>query len=286
MQDLSEVPKSFVTFLICFVSETKRSVPMAINVEQHGDSIRVVPLYVPDEIKAVAHAAPGTPPPDLTYRNGPLLSSVQVFTVFWGQAWQQAPLSDLITQLNNYFDYILTSSLIDQLAEYNTSTQTISHGSRAGTATVTTPAPRHSATDSAVQRMLQTEIANNAAFVQPTANTLYFVYLPPGVVSVMGGSRSCQAYCGYHNDINNGQIYYAVMPYPGCGGCTGNLSAFEALTSTSSHELCEAITDPIPGLGWYDDANGEIGDICAWQTKQVGNYTVQQEWSDKAKACI
>lgn len=28
------------------------------------------------------------------------------------------------------------------------------------------------------------------------------------------GCRSCQAFCGYHNDIA-GRIYYAVMPYPG-----------------------------------------------------------------------
>ena len=67
------------------------------------------------------------------------------------------------------------------------------------------------------------------------------------------------------------------MPYPGCLGCTGNLAPLDALTSTSSHELCEAITDPIPGQGWYDDANGEIGDICAWKTKQLGAYTVQME---------
>jgi hypothetical protein len=46
-------------------------------------------------------------------------------------------------------------------------------------------------------------------------------------------------------------------------------NAIDALTSTSSHELCEAITDPIPGQGWYDDANGEIGDICAWKSKNL-----------------
>jgi hypothetical protein len=50
---------------------------------------------------------------------------------------------------------------------------------------------------------------------------------------------------------------------------------FAALTSTSSHELCVAITDPMPGQGCYDDANGEIGDICAWKNKQVGKDTVQ-----------
>src|SRR5215831_19999915 len=132
--------------------------------------------------------------------------------------------------------------------------------------------------------MLQHEIATNSAFPQPTANTLYFVYLPTGVRVVQGGGSSCQAFCGYHSDIA-GQIFYAAMPYPSCQGCTGGLSPFDALTSTSSHELCEAITDPIPGRGWYDAVHGEIGDICAWHFKKIGAYNVQLEWSNKAGKC-
>jgi hypothetical protein len=75
------------------------------------------------------------------------------------------------------------------------------------------------------------------------------------------------------------------MPFPDCSGCQGSLALFDAIISTSSHELCEAITDPIPGEGWYDNANGEIGDICAWQTKTVGQYTVQLEWSNSSGFC-
>ena len=76
------------------------------------------------------------------------------------------------------------------------------------------------------------------------------------------------------------------MPYANCNGCLGGLSVIDALTGTSSHELCEAITDPIPGRGWYDDVHGEIGDICAWQLKRLGAYNVQLEWSNKANSCI
>ena len=76
------------------------------------------------------------------------------------------------------------------------------------------------------------------------------------------------------------------MPYPGCAGCEGGLAIPAALTSTSSHELCEAITDPVPGAGWYDDNNGEIGDICAWKTKTLGKFVVQLEWSNAADSCV
>jgi len=104
------------------------------------------------------------------------------------------------------------------------------------------------------------------------------------IVSIMGGNKSCQNYCGYHNHV--GKVYYAVMPYPTCNGCLGGMTAFDALTGTSSHELCEAITDPVPGSGWYDNANGEIGDICAWNFKKVAGYTVQLEWSNAQGKCV
>jgi hypothetical protein len=200
----------------------------------HGDPIRVVPLNVPQEL--IGDKTAPAIAPQLTYRNGALIKNVEIFTIFWGTGWQQAPASSLITQINEFFDYIVTSPLIDQLAEYNVPGQSIGHGSMAGTMSITAPPLRGSVSDAAIQHMLQ--------------------------------------------------IFYAVMPYPGCTGCTGSLDTFTALTSTSSHELCEAITDAIPGQGWYDDSNGEIGDICAWKTKTVGKYTVQLEWSNKANKCV
>lgn len=254
----------------------------------YGDAIRIVPLHLPEPPKqptADAGAAGPAAAPQLTYRGGPLIGAAEVFTLFWGAAWQQAPQSALAAQISQFFDFILTSPLIDQLAEYSVQGQEIVHGKRTGTIAITTPNLRHSVSDAAIQHMLQQEITNDPAVPHPTRNTLYFVYLPPGVRVVQGGSASCQAFCGYHEHIS-GQIFYAVMPYPGCAGCTGGLSTFDAMTSTSSHELCEAITDPIPGQGWYDDAHGEIGDICAWRTKKVGAYTVQLEWSNSAHRCI
>jgi hypothetical protein len=228
-------------------------------------------------------AAPAGPA-HLTYHGGHLLGSVEVFTIFWGRAWTTAAQEGLIGQLNAFFDAILVSPMVDQLGEYGVAGQVIGHGRRVGTTTVTSPTLHHSMSDGAIQHFLQSQIASSPVVPQSTPNSLYFVYLPPGVSVAHGGSRSCQAFCGYHNDIA-GTIYYAVMPYPGCAGCTGGLSPLDALTSTSSHELSEAITDAVPGQGWYDDpGNAEIGDLCAWQTKQVAGSTVQLEWSNKANA--
>jgi len=239
--------------------------------------LRIVPLHTAPRILS-------TTAPQLSYRNGPLLASVQVFTVFWGSAWQDAENASLMAHVNNFFDFVLTSKLIDQLAEYSVPGQSISHGSRTGTLNFTGSEPGKSVTDSKIQKMLQSEIAAGT-FPAKTPDSLYFLFLPPGTQVSQGGSKSCLSFCGYH-EATSDNIFYAVMPYPGCTGCEGGMAIPEALTSTSSHELCEAITDPVPGTGWYDDANGEIGDICAWKTKTLGSFTVQLEWSNSANACI
>ena len=239
--------------------------------------IQIVPLH-PGPAAGVRAT-----PAQLTYRGGPLLAAVNVFTAFWGTVWKGAD-AHLATQVNDFFGYILTSPLLDQLAEYALPNKPIGHGSLGGTATIVAPKPRRAVTDAAIQSFIQTQIAKGT-LPKPTVNSLYFVYLPPGVSVAQGTQRSCRNFCGYH-DVIGGSTYYAVMPYPGCSGCVGGLSVLDALTSTSSHELCEAVTDAVPGQGWYDDTNGEIGDICAWQTKKVGPWTVQLEWSNQKGACV
>lgn len=245
-----------------------------------GDCIRVVPLHHPASSGKVA----ATPKPKLTYRSGALLQNVEVFTIFWGKSWGSSGSSaSLVAKLNQFFSAILVSPAIDQLSEYNVPGQKIGHGSFTGTKTITANAPVGSVTDAAIQTQLKKWIAAKTVLTT-NKNTLYFIYLDPGVVSVMGGSRSCQSYCGYHNSV--GKVFYAVMPYPSCTGCLARQTAFDALTGTSAHELCEAITDPTPGSGWYDDTNGEIGDICAWKFKKIAGYNVQLEWSNAQGKCV
>ena len=259
-------------------SKPRRKKP-AEAAKHRQQPIRIVPLYRPE-----APVAPAAAAPQLSYRNGPLLTAVQVFTAFWGSAWEQASNSSLAGQINQFFDYILTSQLMDQLGEYSVPGQAIGHGSRIGTTILSSPEPGPSVQDSAIQQRIQQEI-DAGTLPETTGNTLYFVFLPDGVSVAQGAGASCQDFCGYHDSFGQ-NVYYAVMPYPGCTGCTGGLALFDALTSTTSHELCEAITDTVPGQGWYDDNNGEIGDICAWKTRKLATYTVQLEWSNKSNSCI
>ena len=265
-----------------------------------GEHIKVAPLHFPKPTRSIDELARGKKAPSdselfdgqttpaaanahLTYFGGALLTNVKVYTIFWGKKWSAGSGATVAAKLNAFYSAILVSPLIDQLGEYNVPGKTIGHGSLIGTKVITTNAPVSSVTDTTIRARLQAWI-NAHTVPAPTPNTLYFIYLDPGVVSIMGGSKSCSGYCGYHDHFGNQS--YAVMPYPNCAGCLGGLAAFDALTGTSSHELCEAITDPVPGKGWYDNNNGEIGDICAWQFKTVAGYNVQLEWSNLYNKCL
>ena len=252
-----------------------------------ADHTRVVPIKHPPEVLQVPKGLPGAAAAQLVYNDGPLLDAVEVFTIFWGQDWNKDPQTTLSNDIGGFFKYILTSSLLDQMSEYSVASQgyNIGKGKYLGTLTVTTPNPATTITDGEIQHFLKDYLSTRKDIPKPDQNKLYFIYLPPGVTVSAFGDRSCLGFCGYHENISGTQIYYAVMPYPGCNGCLGGLNTLDALTSTSSHELIEAITDPVPGQGWYDNANGEIGDICAWQTRRLDKYMIQLEWSNSSNSC-
>jgi len=77
------------------------------------------PLHLPDAARmptAEAAAAPKAPPQP-TGRNGALIASAEVLTVFWGSAWLSAQ-ARLAADAGQLLDFIRTRPLVDRLAEY------------------------------------------------------------------------------------------------------------------------------------------------------------------------
>jgi Invasin, domain 3 len=103
-------------------------------------------------------------------------------------------------------------------------------------------------------------------------NDLYVVLFPPGVQTFEANSRSLEVYCGIHQSFqvsNGGWVIYADEPYFSQPGCSGGGQApngdpvADAEVSVLSHELSEAITDPLSSAAsWVDSAGNEIGDEC------------------------
>ena len=256
--------------------------------------------------------------PQLVYNGGPLLANVEATTIYWGSAWQTDPLR---AQLDGFFDFVVSSSLVDQLTEYNVPGFSIGHGRHVASVQIVSDPPAI-VDDTQIQTFVQQLITAGTVPAQD-ANSLYFVFTPGGVTVTLQGSASCQQFCGYHNSPD-GNLFYAVVPYANCNGCqfAGNL--LDSMTVIASHEFCEAITDPVPGAGWYDNANGEIGDICEGSNKVINmaqiaagtvytvsgsasadatgvitasltftpppppgqSYMVQKEWSNAQGACV
>ena len=228
----------------------------------------------------------------LTYRGGPVLAHVKVVTVYWGSNVQFSGTG--AQSLDAFYTSVIQSAYYDWLIEYKTTSQPmVGRGTFAGTYAYTA-GKTGSITDANIQTGLASLI-DGSKVPAPDGDTLYAIHFAPGIsITMSDGSKSCQVFCAYHGSFSHGgkNVYYSVNPDQGgscAGGCGNDPSLFNNTTSVASHELVEATTDADVGqnnLAWYNDSQGEIGDICNAQQGKVGSYVVQKEWSNSQNACI
>jgi hypothetical protein len=104
----------------------------------------------------------------------------------------------------------------------------------------------------------------------------YVFFLPSDVtVNLDAEGLTCQGTAAYHD--YDGDEPFAIIP--SCG----------RFTQAVSHEVAEMCTDPVPGLGWYSDADvsnagGEVGDLCNFPV-QLGPNVATGLWSNKDGEC-
>lgn len=268
---------------------------------------------------------PGTAPSGahLTYYGGPVISNVHIVEVLYGAGSYDPEVAGTSSPtLGKFFTDITDSGYISLLTQYSTditstpgTNQAIGTGTFDGVYQITPSAANSGSTidDTQVQAELIAQItAGNlpAPVLDATGdvNTVYMIYFPPGVTTTDGSTTSCVSggYCAYHGattgTYNGVNLLYGIFPdmQPGSGCATGcgTSTTYGNYTSVSSHELSEAITDPMVSLAfttasplaWYDSVNGEIGDICNdQQGTYVANgttYTIQYEFSNAANNCV
>jgi hypothetical protein len=225
----------------------------------------------------------------VTYHGGALLTHVEAQAVYLGSDWStNSSLTSQAAALDSYVSYLANSPYMDMLtnAGYNVGRGTSSPGATLNfTLNKTTTG---GITDQQIQADIQSGITAKQ-LQAPTTNRLYVVYVEPGVVVKLGSDTSRNSFLGYHGAFAGrtaagaaADIRYDVLPYPGTPnptpGSQGYSTAFDELTSVTSHEVAEAVTDPdvnYKALGWYDDRlNGEIGDLTGSETRLNG-YLVQ-----------
>ena len=234
----------------------------------------------------------------LRYRGGPVIENARVVVVNWGEG-VYAPVHETIPGM---YASVLDSPYIDWLAQYNTDTQTIGRGSLADVVTIT---PDHAAA-TVTDRDIFDELVAQVGHGLPDAdnNTIYAVYLPASVsVNFVGVGYSCVKFCAYHNAFRVDSptdviAKFMVVPDQSCDLCLDGRSQVDATEVASTHELIEAITDPVPMAqpAWKaDDAHRpEIADLCEIPQGDnffapsgiVNGYTVADGWSNAQQACV
>ena len=223
----------------------------------------------------------------VTYHGGDLLTSVNAQAVYLGSDWSTNSTENAQTgQLDQFLNTLVTGQYMDMLT--NAGYGVGRGASSAGAIDNISISKTSGITDAAIQQDIQSMISAGQ-LKAPDANNLYVVYVEQGVVIHSGTDSSATTFLGYHGAFA-GQtatgtpedIHYAVIAYPGGPNPSptsqGFTSAFNEMTSVSSHEVAEAVTDPnvnYKAIGWYDDQkNGEIGDLTRLDTTFNG-YVVQ-----------
>jgi hypothetical protein len=257
----------------------------------------------------------------LSYYGGKIIQNVKVVQVLYG-AGTYAPYvaATGAGTTGAFYNAVVGSSHVTWLNnDYKTTTpvQNIGAGTFAGQVQITpstanTPSTQSICTTSGAKRIKDTQIQAElklqiaaGKIPAPDANTYYAIYFPANVGIQQGKSCSGVQFCAYHGTVaastGIAEFYYGILPdftsaafATGCGGST----QYNNVTSVSSHELIEAITDPEVGLAkvvgkplaWYNVTYGEIGDICNGQQGSITgtdgvSYVVQTEWSNTSQAC-
>ena len=258
----------------------------------------------------------------LDYYGGPVMSNVNVVTVFWTSAVDAGVQSTMPA----FYSAITDSTYFDLLSEYSTNitptgggsgtNQSIGRGSNGGTYTIVPSTCNNGSActidDTAIQSELLAQI-NGGHLPAPevdkqgNVNSIYMIYFPLNVTITQGGQQSCVIFCAYHGTTSSTykalNLEYGVFPdmspSSSCfGGCGADPNYLNDTTAVSSHELGEAVTDAqvgiatvfAPPLAWYDSVNGEIGDICNAQQATVTvagtSWTVQTLWSNALGNCV
>ena len=232
----------------------------------------------------------------LVNHGGPTITNAHVVPIFWGPSWSAGD-AGVASSIVKYVGAFGTSG------EYNTITQYsgIQKSNLAGghAAVYDSSTPPTNASDAAIQ----SEVAKIVGQVGYDPNAIYEVFLPSTSYSSDGSSTSCGgpnlAYCAYHYNYSSsqGDVRYASMPYPSCGGCqTSGFSITQNFEHFISHETREAVTDA-QGTAWFDRRGNEADDKCAWSPSPFGDSSVgtngdgtafafQYEWSNANSGCI
>jgi len=239
-------------------------------------------------------------PDDMGYFGGPVLATLSQVNIYWandnGSIWGSPA---------TFESYLNTSKMIELLNRYAFQAQSNGHWPVASYYWYFPGGgPGALIYDNQVQSEVQALAAADVSAGRQSGaswSTIYHVFLPPGTDECFTNpAQGCYnpdgkapgpfAFCAYHGytQLPSGEyVAYDVQPYAEVNGCEQSGTGLEAQDQANvlGHETAEAISDPVPGGGWYAEwptGGGEIGDECAFvpikQTLAPGHVYYIQDW--------
>jgi len=166
------------------------------------------------------------------FHGGRVMSSVRQVSIFLGAGWsdsqaraREASLSDIstaqVTELRG--SNVRTLRAAPRLEDFSNLTQ-------------------GPVNDLTIQHKLS-EMLHNKAIPGPTSNTVYVVFLAPGIASTLCGHKAGVDYAAYHNFMNleAGEVRYVVVPL--------NADS-DRHAAAAARALAETALNP-NGTGWF-----------------------------------
>jgi hypothetical protein len=240
---------------------------------------------------AAAHSAL----PQVVNLGGPTLKAAKVQLIVYTEDPTVTDVDNMVTELTQ------TTTWSEQTSEYGIGPFTkLPDIPIAGTPPMTLD-DNSTTSDSPFEKTLVANTSGATPLWGPAdPDTIYAFLLPVGTNMESDGS-CCTDFLGYHYEVEVSPtvtIPYAVIC--DCGLIQGvPLTALEIVTTTVSHELVEAVTDPRPDsdpayvetddndLIWSVATGGEIADMCQYNsdsnyTPPGSTYMIQRVWSNAA----
>jgi serine protease len=245
----------------------------------------------------------------LTWGNGAVQHNPVIYVIYWG--WKdtaknkKADPDDMEPTLNKFLANVGGSNWLSTVTQYYDSTGDINsptgqyaYATKKVACGVT---GSHCIQDKTVPPLfpsdsqIQQEAAKLVAKFGANANASYVVQTEHGHNTSGFGTE----FCAYHGAFTSGGaiIAYTNLPYipdagANCGaGFVNNPGTLDGVTIVEGHELAETQTDPGADYSGWGGPDGEIGDICAWdsttsnQAINGATFPVQPLYSDVASAC-
>jgi len=186
---------------------------LAFAAQQENKSADTPPAnanFVHDDDGGLTEIVPADPARQGPRASGavPVMKSVQQVSIFLGAAWADQQARARQTRLQDFAGSRSEAGLTEL---QNHGVEVIPAAPRVEDFSDLSKGPVN---DLTIQRKLA-EMVGNHAIPPPAANTIYVIFLAPGITSTIGASKAGIDYAAYHNllHLDSREVRYAVVPF-------------------------------------------------------------------------